>query len=153
MIRSAGLLDSVKFRNRRPGGRGKRTLVASLTLTSLVDAFSILVIFLIMNHSASNEPVNIGKKIVLPEAAESHFIQNGVVVRIEDGHFYVEDKPVAAAGLFSQLKVLNESAVAEKKEGLIIVADKGADYADLNPAILAGSQAGFTKFKFAVIRR
>lgn len=130
----------------------RRIMNAGLMLTSLVDAFSILVIFLIMNHSASQDVVNIGEKITLPTAQESQFIQEGIVVRVEDGRFMVEENPVTLPQLAAHLKKLNESANTAKKEGLIIVADRNLDYADLSPVILAGSHAGFTKFKFAVIR-
>lgn len=128
-------------------------MVASLMLTSLVDAFSILVIFLIMNHSASQDVVNIGDKLELPKAVESQMIQEGIVVRIEGGQFLVEEKPVQLGQLAAHLKSLNENAEVAKKEGLIIVADRDSDYESLSPVILAGSNAGFTKFKFAVIRK
>ena len=131
----------------------RRTMTAGLMLTSLVDAFSILFIFLIMNHSASQDVVNIGDKIVLPTAQESQFIQEGIVVRVEDGKFMVEETAVALPQLAAHLKKMNDSAETAKKEGLIIVADRNLDYADLSPVILAGSHAGFTKFKFAVIRK
>ena len=137
----------------RAGAHVRRTMIASLMLTSLVDAFSILVIFLIMNHSANNEVVDVGNKITLPVAGESQLIQNGVVVRVEGGKFLVEDKAVALSDLVSHLKKLNSSVEMAKREGLIIVADRQMDYAGLSPVILAGSQAGFTKFKFAVIRK
>lgn len=133
--------------------RHRRLASAGLMLTSLVDAFSILVIFLIMNNSASQDVVNIGNNITLPTAQESQFIQEGVVVRIEDGKFMVEEQAIALPQLAAHLKTLNDSAEAAKKEGLILVADRNLDYADLSPAILAGSKAGFTKFKFAVIRK
>ncbi len=138
---------------RPKGNLSKRSTIASLMLTSLVDAFSILVIFLIMNHAANNEVVNVGDKLILPQAMDSQFIQNGVVVRIEAGKILVEEKVVAQSALIAHLKTLNSSADVAKHEGLIIVADRSMDYAELSPVILAGSQAGFTKFKFAVIRK
>jgi len=138
---------------RPKGNKGGRSLTAGLMLTSLVDAFSILVIFLIMNHSASQDVVNLGDKITLPTAKLSQFIQEGIVVRVEDGKFMVEETAVALPQLAAHLKRMNDSAETAKKEGLIIVADRNMDYADLSPVILAGSNAGFTKFKFAVIRK
>jgi biopolymer transport protein ExbD len=135
------------------GGRNRRMMVAGLMLTSLVDAFSILVIFLIMNTGASQDVVNIGEKVILPQANESQFISNGVVVRVEDGKFMIEDKEVGVGQLVATLKSFNDGEDAAKKEGLVIVADRNLDYADLSPVILAGSQAGFTKYKFAVIRK
>jgi len=131
----------------------RRTMIAGLMLTSLVDAFSILVIFLIMNHGASQDVVNIGDKITLPMAQETQFIQEGIVIRVEDGKFMVEEQAVQLPQLAAHLKKMNDGADTAKKEGLIIVADRNLDYADLSPVILAGSHAGFTKFKFAVIRK
>lgn len=137
----------------KPGhARFRRNVISSLMLTSLVDAFSILVIFLIMNAANSQDVVDTGK-VALPQALESEFIQTGTVVRVENGAFLVEDKPVALGQLGATLKSANQSADAAKKEGLIIVADRNMDYEGLSPVILAGSQAGFTKFKFAVIRK
>ncbi len=133
--------------------RGRRGTVAGLMLTSLVDAFSILVIFLIMNNATSSEALNIGNKVTLPTVSEGSLIQEGITVRVEDGKFMVEDVAIAKSNLIATLKKLNDGATAGKKEGLIIVADRGLDYEDLSPVILAGSQAGFTKFKFAVIRK
>lgn len=133
--------------------RSGRSTVASLMLTSLVDAFSILVIFLILNHSANNEVLNLGNHIQLPQARESEFIQNGTVVRLEGNKIMVEEKEVALSELLGQLKQLNTSGDTAKREGLIIVGDRNMDFNELSPVILAGSQAGFTKFKFAVMRK
>lgn len=139
-------------RLRPDGGKHRRTMVASLMLTSLVDAFSILVIFLIMNVGANQEALNVGDKVQLPQAQSTSMIQQGLVVRVEDGKFIVDEKPVAIGNLLAVLKKHNTGTEAAKKEGLVIVADKQLDYADLSPVILAGSSAGFTKFKFAVIK-
>ncbi len=138
---------------RPTGGRGGRSMVAGLMLTSLVDAFSILVIFLIMNTANNQDVVNLGKKITLPTIAESGFIEQGVTVRIEDGKFVVEEKTVALPELVATLKALNGSVEEGRRENLVIVADRNLDYNELSPVILAGSQSGYTKFKFAVIRK
>lgn len=132
------------------GGRMRRLTVASLMLTSLVDAFSILVIFLIMNHSADQEALNVGRKVSLPQASMSQMIQKGVVVRLEGGQIMVDDQTVALGRLAGHL---NKIAPTDKELGLVIVADRSLDYAELSPVILAGSSAGFTKYKFAVIKK
>ena len=99
------------------------------------------------------EYVNIGEKVVLPQANESQFISNGVVVRVEDNKFLIEDQEVAMGDLVAKLKAYNDGEDAAKKEGLVIVADRNLDYSDLSPLIHAGSAAGFTKYKFAVLRK
>jgi biopolymer transport protein ExbD len=163
MLKNASPLSQSSLSSRLEGssmlspgaGRHKRAMNAGLLLTSLVDAFSILVIFLIMNHSTNQEVVDMGKNIKLPTAMESQTIDSGVSIRIEDGgRFFVEEKEVGMSQLISTLKKLNASATEPaKKEGIVIVADRNLDYADLSPVILAGSQSGFTKFKFAVVRK
>jgi biopolymer transport protein ExbD len=129
-------------------------MIASLMLTSLVDAFSILVIFLIMNTSANQESLDVDtKKLALPMATESQLIMQGVVVRVDGNSYLVDKKPVAKSDLVATLKAMFLASSDAKKDGVIIVADKNMGYEDLSPVILAGSRAGFNKFKFAVIRK
>ncbi|NJL24667.1 MAG: biopolymer transporter ExbD [Calothrix sp. SM1_5_4] len=108
--------------------------------------------FLIMNNATSSDVVNFGD-IKLPVAAESQFIQEGVVVRVEQGKFIVDEKPVSLSQLAATLKSMNENAETAKRDGIVIVADRDMDYESLSPVITAGSQAGFTKFKFAVVQK
>jgi biopolymer transport protein ExbD len=133
--------------------RGRRTMFASLMLTSLVDAFSILVIFLIMNTSATQENLDVDmQRLALPKATQSQLIMDGVTVRVENNNYLIDKKPVARGQLVNVLKQIFKTSNEAKKDGLIIVADKNLGYEELNPVLLAGSQAGFSKFKFAVIR-
>ena len=48
--------------------RAKRGVYAALTLTSLVDVMTIIVIFLLMNFSANGEVLYMSKDIRLPDA-------------------------------------------------------------------------------------
>jgi biopolymer transport protein ExbD len=133
--------------------RGRRTMFASLMLTSLVDAFSILVIFLIMNTSATQESLDVDtQKMMLPRATQSQLIMEGVTVRVDNNGFLVDKQPVRRDQLVAVLKQIYSSTSEAKKDGLIIVADKNLGYEELNPVLRAGSEAGFSKFKFAVIR-
>jgi len=139
---------------RPTNGRRRRTMFASLMLTSLVDAFSILVIFLIMNTSASQDTLDVDmQKMALPKATNSQLIMDGVTVRVEGNSFEVDKKPVRKDQLVATLKQIYAASAEAKKDGLIIVADKNLGYEELNPVLLAGSQAGFSKFKFAVIKK
>jgi biopolymer transport protein ExbD len=139
---------------RPTNGRRRRTMFASLMLTSLVDAFSILVIFLIMNTSANQDTLDVDmQKMALPKATNSQLIMEGVTVRIEGNSFEVDKKPVRKDQLVATLKQIYATSPAAKKDGLIIVADKNLGYEELNPVLLAGSQSGFSKFKFAVIKK
>lgn len=134
--------------------RKSRSIFASLMLTSLVDAFSILVIFLLMNQVASQESLDVDtSRLALPHAVQSQLIMQGVTVRIDQNGFLVDKKPVRKDQLVAVLKQIYATSSEAKRDGLIIVADKSLGYEELNPVIVAGSAAGFNKFKFAVIRK
>ena len=136
------------------GNSTRKTLIASLMLTSLVDAFSILVIFLILNHSSGQEAVDFDtKKLALPQISEAQLIMQGVVVRVEGQKYFVDRQEIGVSQLFDTLKNLQATVEDSKREGIVVVADKDMDYEGLSPIITAGSQAGFTKFKFAVIKK
>lgn len=140
-------------RLRPNGGHFRKRLMTSLMLTSLVDAFSILVIFLIMNHASSQDSLDFdNKKLTLPRAEQSQVILNGIVVRIEGSDLIVDSKSVSLQELASQLEA-SKSEIDAKKDGLIIVADRKLDFEALSPVISVGSQAGFSKFKFVVERK
>ncbi len=138
---------------RPKGGKGKRPLMFTLTLTSLIDAFSILVIFLLSNYSTSAQPLNLEGKMQLPMASKSTDLAAGTVVKINDGRYYIDDKEVAANDMPRRLyEIKQKIGSSSDANSLIIQADRKVEYASLSPIILAGSHAGFEKFSFAVLQ-
>ena len=136
------------------GSIGHKAPVASLILTSLVDAFSILVIYLIMNTSAAHEDMNIDKNITLPMASYSEVLQAGVVVTTVKGKYKIKEQVIEQSDLFETLKSLNaelKSSDDQRATNLVIQADKMANFEAINPIILAGTQTGFSTIKFAVL--
>ena len=138
------------------GGNFKNKLVAAVILTSLVDAFSILVIYLLVNFSNSGEILYISKDMELPSATEVKSLQRTTLVKIEDEKWFIEDKPVHPNQLVEALvnvrKELARSGV-EESAALTVQADRRVRYKVLNQAVLAGSHAGFGEIKFAVRAR
>lgn len=127
-------------------GKKKRSLLMSLTLTSLIDAFSILVIFLLSSSSNSGQPLDMRGKLQLPASAQSESVGFGTVVKLDMGHYFVNDKEVSLDQLTKALYDITG------KDSLIIQADRRAGFSSLSPVILAASHAGFEKFKFAVLQ-
>src|SRR5437588_6722308 len=62
--------------------RGKKAGYATLMLTSLVDMFTIIVIFLLMNFSANGEVLYISKDIKLPDAYHGAMIERAPVIAV-----------------------------------------------------------------------
>jgi biopolymer transport protein ExbD len=142
----------------RPDGQGwKRNVVASLMLTSLVDAFSILVVYLLFSFSNSNEILYLSKDMELPQAASAQELLRSTVVRVEQGQYFIEDKLVNPGELASALVDLRKHFAKtglgndEEEQALTVQADRRIQFNLLNNVILAGSQAGYSDIKFAVI--
>lgn len=75
-----------KFRSSRllSKNAGKRELVATLSLTAMVDMFTVLVIFLLQNYSSTGEVIYLPKDVALPKAAEIKELKPSVVVTISN---------------------------------------------------------------------
>lgn len=135
-------------------GRKRRTGEAGLILTSLVDAFSILVIFLMMNTGNPQAEIKMAKDVTLPDSQQSQPVTLTPTIKIENGKYLLNDEEVRVDQLAPTLKALHEKLEQEgasEKESLTILADKEMDFSTLNPLVLAAGTAGFTEFKFAVM--
>lgn len=139
----------------KAGGKEK-ILVASVILTSLIDAFSILVIYLLVNFSNSGEILYLSKDMELPPSQQSEVLQRTTLVKIEKGQLYIEDKPIEAKDLVEHLveikkKLTTEGNYSEEMLALTLQADRRLKYLELSQVIQAGSHAGFGEIKFAVL--
>jgi biopolymer transport protein ExbD len=141
--------------NQGKAGKAKKpNMVFSLNLTALIDAFSILVIFLLSNYSGDAQNVNLSNKITLPTATQSQILNMGTVVKIEDNRFFIDDKEVKYENLLAKLieaKTSKKSETEDVQNSLIIQADRQLDFSTLSPVIRAGGSAGFNQYKFAVM--
>jgi biopolymer transport protein ExbD len=139
----------------KPKGRGlKKALAAGLLLTSLVDAFTILVIYLLVNTTGGGQQLRIENNITLPLANHSDILQAGVLVTTIKEGYKVNEDVVSQESLFETLKNLHTSLKDQNDERatrLVIQADKTSSFEYINPIILAGTQSGFETIKFAVL--
>ena len=133
------------------GGRRNRPLLFTLTLTSLIDAFSILVIFLLTSASNTGQPLDFRGHMQLPLSQRSDELGVGTVIRIVDGRYYVNEKEVSVQQIPQLLYTIKKDSKATDMDSLIIQADRRVEYASLSPIILSASHAGYEKFKFAVL--
>lgn len=130
-------------------------VVATLMLTSLVDVFSILVMYLLVNTSASKEAIKVDQAIKLPQAYQSSLITGGVNLEIVDNRYYVNKELVKYGSLYGVLSKLNEELEASGDEAfkkIIIQADKATTFDIINPILLISSEAGFENIKFATMK-
>ena len=149
------ILDSTSLLSPKGEGRG-RNLVPVVILTSLIDAFSILVIYLLMNYSASGEMMYLREGMKLPKAMNSITLENSIVVQFHDGVFYINDKETKSlvADLISERKVLYKKAVDKEnlEYALVVQSDKKVPYKYINKIVQASAHVGFDEVRFAVLK-
>ena len=137
-------------------GKHVRPMVFTLALTSLIDAFSILVIFLLIQGPSGQKDIQVGKDVQLPTVQTLVQMDEGTSVRIEDGKYFIENAEVSPKDLVSRLHEIRQKLIESKSKNdksLIVQADKRSDFESINPIIQAGAQTGFEQIKFAVLPR
>lgn len=135
-------------------GRNMATVVAPLMLTSLVDAFAVIVIYLLVSTQNAGTDLKTDKEIKLPQASHSQVLQPGVNLRVIGDRYIIDDQKLPIQQLTQYLTQLNEKLKTEndKRHGqLIIQADKKAAFKGLSPLLVVAAQSGFENVRFAVV--
>lgn len=148
--RRSPLLEAQRMNGKAGKKVTVRELVQALPLTSLIDAFSIIVIYLLIGtQSGGIEPPT--HSLNLPVAQNSQSLEKEVMIlRIQRNQLFLNDQPVTMQNLGQKLSDLKKRST-DKNFELMIQADQNLQYADLDPLIKAGSLAGIEKLKFAVL--
>lgn len=109
---------------------GKRAVTAILSLTAMVDMFTVLVIFLLQNYNTTGEILYIPKEVTLPKAARVNELKPAVVVTVSSKEVLIDRTPVATfaevqastdwviPNLRDQVRVLLEKAKSEQEAKL-----------------------------------
>lgn len=131
----------------------KWTAMTALMLTSLVDVFSILVIYLLVNASASKHNIQLDKPIVLPKATQSTLIESGIKVEIVKGNYIINDQVVARNELLNTMKALVEDVKKKNEKARVILqADQNESFEMINPILLLSGELGYDTLQFATVQ-
>lgn len=86
-----------RHRNHRLLSRrgGKRSVTAMLSLTAMVDMFTVLVVFLLQNYNTTGEILYIPKDVILPKANRVLELKPSVVVTVTVKEVLLDRTPVA----------------------------------------------------------
>lgn len=124
----------------------KKSVVVPLTLTSLVDAFCMLLIYLIMATSAdtSMEPT---EGIKLPEVTKAEVIIDAPTISVSGNKYLFQNR------LFD-LSALKAQVLAQKnlfaKHKAIIEADQSTPYSSIEPLMAVMSELDVESIQLAV---
>jgi len=142
---------------------------ASLSLTSLMDIFTILVFFLLVN-SSNNQQLPDNKDIALPESTAQEVPEEVLTIQISASDIIVQDIRIASANevlsqeddvvasLVEELNfrasrsapVVNAEGIAERE--VMVLADKDTPYALIKKIMVSCTQTEYSKISFAVLR-
>jgi biopolymer transport protein ExbD len=150
-------------------GHGKKiNSVADLLLTPLIDMFVILVVFLIMNFSATGELVSLSRDIQLPKATVTDEIERAPIIQISANTVAIEGVKVGDSEDILKDPDLRIPELTDKmqemrkidemmhpgqpfKGQVIINADKSIDFKLVRKVMFAASDAGYINFNYAVL--
>jgi biopolymer transport protein ExbD len=149
--------------------RHNRNVVKS-NLTPLMDVFTVLVFFLMIN-SASTEILQQPKQITLPESMVESKPRETVVIFVGTEEVLVQGVPVARiadieaaedteiapisarlAELSASVIGLSTQAVAESQE-VTVLADKSVPFSVVKKIMASCTASGYTRVSLAVIQR
>lgn len=88
-------------RHNRPLRSGTRSMIASLSLTAMVDMFTVLAVFLLQNYQTTGEVIDIMDKVELPKAHAVKELRPAHVVVVSKEHVMIDKEIVAT---FAQVK-------------------------------------------------
>lgn len=147
-------------RARRIERRNKMLRPAALNIVSLMDIFTILVFFLLVNSSSQQLPSK--KDIILPESVAETMPEENVSVMVTrrevmvDGRVIVllkdiaEQEPVITA-LKQELEYqASLDATGNKVKSLTIMADENLPYSLVDKVLKTCQQVSYRKIAFAV---
>ena len=102
-------------RRNRPGGKGKREMMAMLSLTAMVDMFTVLTIFLLQNFKV--DAIKLKQNVPLPEASAVKKLKPAHVVVVTQDKIFLDEKAVAD---FIVVKEQKDWVIQALKEGLAL---------------------------------
>lgn len=101
--------------------KNKRGVTAVLSLTAMVDMFTVLVIFLLQNYNSTGEILYIPKEVVLPKASIVKELKPAFVVTVSNKEVLLDKTRVAT---FDEVKGNEEWMIKNLYEPLKAALDK-----------------------------
>ncbi len=162
--------DLPSFRDRMLGPIGGRKLSAELNLTSLIDVFSVIILFLVSTFSATGQILLVNKDIKLPKASHGYVLKRSPIVTVtekgvilegatvgdnKDIEEKIEEADWALPRMRSQLKIF-KNFFEEANAGVpfpgevIIQADKGIEFLYVKRVMFTLLQEGYASIDLVV---
>ncbi|MCM2352976.1 MAG: biopolymer transporter ExbD [Pseudobdellovibrio sp.] len=100
---------------------GKRSVTAILSLTAMVDMFTVLVIFLLQNYNSTGEILYIPKEVTLPKAARVNELKPAVVVTVSAKEVLIDRTSVAT---FAEVQASTDWVIPNLRDQVRVLLEK-----------------------------
>lgn len=147
----------------------KNHIATELPLTSMIDMFSILVIYLLMNFSATGDIFFINKQLALPKASSTNPLKTGPLISLvgegfvlnlpkeyeREGGGEIGDSDLNLPNItatLTQLKAANQGN-PDLENRVNIQAGEETPIGDVKKAMAASMRAGWTNINFVVEKK
>lgn len=100
---------------------GKRSVTAILSLTAMVDMFTVLVVFLLQNYNTTGEILYIPKEVTLPKANRVLELKPSLVVTVSSKEILIDTTPVAT---FEEVKASADWVIPRLRDEAKILIEK-----------------------------
>lgn len=145
---------------------GRHKMVATLNLTALMDIFTILLIFLLVNNNnAAKLPDD--QDIQLPESTAQELPNDVLIIQVSPSSVVIDGRKIAdtqavraqeertVEALVEELKFRASRALAldsEEEREVLIQADRDVPYAVIKKLMRSCMETPYTKVAFAVLK-
>jgi biopolymer transport protein ExbD len=156
-------------RRRKP----QKFIPPKLMLTSMMDMFTIILIFLLFSFSENPETISLNKDLELPRSSAELGYQKTIQIVLSKDALVLNDEIMsevqghsipgldpddpAASTLYQRLKARRSEQTAEADDAggqaphILFLCDKAHSFKTINSVIKAAGMAGYPNFQFAVL--
>lgn len=156
-------------RKRRPR---QKFVPPKLMLTSMMDMFTIILIFLLFSFSEDPETLKLSKDLELPRSSTEAGYNKAIKIILSKKDLRIDDEIMAevhnkqivglssddlkSSALYQRLKTRRDGFVAEEGETrqtphVLFMCDKSHSFKTINQVIKTAGMAGYPNFQFAVL--
>lgn len=120
-----------------------------LNLTSLMDIFTIVVIFLLVTVATSVVEVREGKDLSLAESERQEIPGQGVMVVVTRARLSVDDTSVSSPSelrdaLEARIKAFSDLHRKDLRPPVLLIVDREMPYREIEPVLMTIEQSGFS---------
>jgi len=150
----------------------KSFVIPKLQITSMMDMFTIILIFLLFSFSDNPEKRTIEKGMILPKSTSQIDCNNNITVSLSSNSLKIGTQHISdvnqgviqgfdgqhpeQSDLYKHLLTMRHNLDPKKKQehsAIVIFCDQRVPYKTIHQVVKTSGMAGFPNFQFAVLKK